>query len=201
MSTPAEAAAQQIQGQAELGSAATSPGAPDAVVGQQLAAAGAGATDIDVAALLAQLNALQSTVAGMQAAQAAAGASDQPGIVQRAEDLLADLTHRNGALGARSALGPAVEKAAALVESAKSAAESGDTSEFLTLAGALGKHLARVSPAAASADISYARQLVDEDIPEAAAAVKPAAAPAATAAPAQAPAAAAPARGPVTHTF
>jgi hypothetical protein len=198
MSTGFDEAEAQIRGQAaDFRSTTTNTAIPQAPL------ADASATSVDVAQLLAMVQALQARVDQSDAQRAAEQTAGQPGVVTIAEDLLADLTHRHGALGTRSPLGPAVEKAGALADAAKAAADSGDTTDLLSLAGALEKHLTRVAPAAASADISVARQMVGEDLPEAAAALhKPAAVPAATAAPAQAPAAAAtPASGPVTHKF
>jgi hypothetical protein len=198
MSTGFDEAAAQIRAQAAdvRTSAASSAVAPSSV-------ADASATSVDIGALLKQVQALQARVDQDQAQRAAEQSAGQPGVVSRAEDLLADLVGRHGALGARSPLQPAVDKATALVEAAKTAADSGDTTDLLSLAGALEKHLTRMAPAAASAGLGHAIQLVGEDLPEAASALRAqlAAAAPATAAPAQDPAAATPASGPVTHTF
>jgi hypothetical protein len=185
MATDAEQAAarQAIQGQAELGQAAPMNSTPDTQVGQQLADSGAGATEVDVAGLQAQLDAstrasaaqlaaFQQRLDAMDtAAAAAASRTGQPGIVQRAELILAQLVHRHGAGSNASVLGDAVTKAEALVEAAKSGAESGDPAESLTLADALSRHLARVSRGG-NVDVSYPQQLLDEDFPESAASVK-----------------------------
>jgi hypothetical protein len=181
MATEAEQAAarQQIQGQAELGQAAPMHNADAGDLGQQVAASGAGAQATDVEALLAELRKLQDRVATVEDERAAERVKDKPGIVQRAEQILAQLAHRHGAGSDYSVLGGAVERAEALVEAAKAAVDSGDPAEAIDLAGALSKHLARVGPAAASVDVSYPQQLLDEDFPESAAAVrKPAARPA-----------------------
>lgn len=204
MSTPDEAARAQIAAQAELRSTAPFGGATSEQAGQQLASSGAGATEVDAAALLALVQQLQDTVTRIEDERAAERTAGLPDVVVRAEQILADLQHRHGALSAGSPLAPAVERAGKLVDAARSAVESGDPAELLTLAGALAKHLARVSSAASSADISYALQLADTDLPEAAAAIRaPSAAPAGRVphAAAQRPQQPAPARGPVTHTF
>lgn len=201
MSTPNAAAADAIRGQAELRSTAPFGGATPEQAGQQLITSGAGATSVDAEQLLALVRQLQSRVQQVEDERAAERTAGLPDVVVRAEQILADLTHRHGALSAASPLAPAVERAAKLVDAARAAVESGSTGELLTLADALGRHLARVAPAAASADVSYAAQLVSEDLPEAAAAIRgPSAAPAGQVphAAAQTPA---PARGPVTHTF
>jgi hypothetical protein len=173
MATDAEQAAarQAVQGQAELGQAAPMNSAPETQVGQQLADSGAGATEVDVAGLQAQLAAFQQRLDAMDTATAAASRTDQPGIVQRAELILAQLTHRHGAGSNASVLGDAVTKAEALVEAARAGAESGDPAESLTLADALSRHLARVSRGG-NVDVSYPQQLLDEDFPESAASVK-----------------------------
>jgi len=173
MATDAEQAAarQAVQGQAELGQAAPMNSTPETQVGQQLADSGAGATEVDVAGLQAQLAAFQQRLDAMDTAAAAASRTDQPGIVQRAELILAQLTHRHGAGSNASVLGDAVTKAEALVEAAKAGAESGDPAESLTLADALSRHLARVSRGG-NVDVSYPQQLLDEDFPESAASVK-----------------------------
>jgi hypothetical protein len=177
MATEAEqqaAARRQIQGQAELGQAAPMQSRDTAELGEQVASSGAGATEVDVQALLAQLEEFRRRIDAVEDDRAAERVKDQPGIVQRAELILAHLAHRHAAGSGFSVLGPAVEKAEALVDAAKAAVDSGDTGEALTLAGALSKHLTRVGPAAASVDVSYPQQLLDEDFPESAAAVRPA---------------------------
>jgi hypothetical protein len=167
MTIPTDPTAQAIAGQAELGQAAPMAAADPAELGQQVADGGAGATAVDTDQLLAMLADLQKRVAGVEAERAAERTAGKPGIVATAELVLAHLAHRHGALSAGSPLGPAVEKAGALVEAAKSAAESGSGDEVGQLAGALAAHLARVSGAAASADTSYPHQLLTEDLPEA----------------------------------
>lgn len=181
MATDAEQAAarQQIQGQAELGQAAPMASADPGQLGQHVAESGAGAQATDVDALMAELHKLQQRVATVEDERAAERVKDKPGIVQRAEQILAQLTHRHGAGSDYSVLGGAVDRAAALLEASKSAVDSGDPAEALDLAGALSKHLARVGPAAASVDVSYPQQLLEEDFPESAQTVrKPRAAPA-----------------------
>jgi hypothetical protein len=128
---------------------------------------------VDISELLAQLQALQDRVGQVEDERAAERVKGQPGIVQRAEQILAQLTHRHLAGSEASALAGAVDRAGKLVEAAKAAADSGDAGEALTLAAALSRHLTRVGPAAASVDVSYPQQLLDEDFPEAAAAVRP----------------------------
>lgn len=203
MSTPSAAAAEAIRRQSELRSTAPFGGATPAQAGQQLAAGGAGTTSVDPDQLLALVQQLQERVQQVEDERAAERTAGLPDVVVRAEQILADLTHRHGALSAASPLEPAVARARALVDAARAAVESGDTGELLTLAGALGKHLARVAPMAASADVSYSLQLVEEDLPEAAAGIRGPALPGAV--PGQVPHPAAqtpaPARGPVTHTF
>lgn len=197
------AARAQIAAQQELGRTAPMDDAAPGELGQQVASSGAGATDVDVQALLAQLRELQGRVQSVEDERAAEKVQGLPDVVVRAEQILADLTHRHGALSAGSPLGDIVDRAGALVEAARGAVESGDSGELLTLAGALGKRLARVASAAASADISFARQLVDEDLPEAAAAIRPARQPGAQDAPRAAPSGqqGAPARPGRTITF
>jgi hypothetical protein len=166
--------AARIAAQSELGQAAPLQGqAPDAL-GQQVAAGVAGAappgtTGVDVAELLAFVQQLQARVEAVEAERAAEKTAGLPDVVVRAEQILADLQHRHGALSAASPLQGAVDRAGALLDAAKAAVDSGDSSELLSLAGALEKHLGRVAGPAASADISYARQLVGEDLVEAAA--------------------------------
>ena len=202
MSTPDAAARQQIAAQAELGSAAPFGGATPQQAGQQMAEAGAGATSVDTDALFALIKSLQDRVQTVEDERAAERTQGLPDVVVRAEQILADLTHRHGALSAASPLSGAVDRAGKLVDAARAAVDSGDAGELLTLAAALGKHLARVGPAAASADVSYSRQLVDEDLPEAAAAIRgPSNSPAGLVPHAAAASRPAPARGPVVHTF
>jgi hypothetical protein len=187
MSTPNEIAAQQIGAQAELRNVQPLQGAPDASLGAQAAEAGAAVTSVDAEQLLALVQTLQARVEAVEAERAAERTAGLPDVVIRAEQILADLTHRHGALSVASPLQGAVDRAAALVGAAKAAVTSGSTAELLSLAAALEKNLARVAPAAASADVSYALQLVGEDLPEAAANIRGPAPAAPVPAPAAAP--------------
>jgi hypothetical protein len=182
--------AAQIAAQSELGQAAAQP--PQAMAAQVAAGVAAatvpGVTSVDPAQLLAIVQQLQAQVESMAEERAAEKTAHLPGIVQVANTILADLTSRDSALGSNSrVLEPAVAKAKALADAASAAASSGDVSELVTLGAALERHLARVGPSAASADVSYAQQLVGEDLPEAAANLRK-------------PKAAA-GQGPVKHTF
>jgi hypothetical protein len=168
----AEAAA-QIRGQHELAGSSPLQGQTSEDVGRQAQAAGAEVTGVNVEELFAFIRQLQERVEAVEAERAQERKGTSPGIVAKAEQILADLTHRHGALGQASVLGDAVDKAARLVEAAKAADDSGDGTAVTSLAGALGKHLSRVASAASSADISYARQLVEEDLPEIVADLKP----------------------------
>jgi hypothetical protein len=169
----AEAAAQIHAQTADFKQAEAIRGASPADLGQQVAAgvgaAPPGTTGVDVAELLAFVQQLQARVEAVEAERAAEKTAGLPDVVVRAEQILADLQHRHGALSAASPLQGAVDRAGALLDAAKAAVDSGDSTELLSLAGALEKHLARVAGPAASADISYARQLVGEDLVDAAA--------------------------------
>jgi hypothetical protein len=74
--------------------------------------------------------------------------------------------------GTGNVLTPLVKKAADLADAAERAATTGDASEVTALAGALAKGLNRVRHQAASADVSYPLQLLEEDLPETAAGLK-----------------------------
>lgn len=170
--TPAEANAEvrrQIGAQEELGGQTAMQDQAPADVGQQMASAGAGATSVDVAALLEQLQALQQSVEQMQAERSAERkAAAVPGLIHATKTLHADLAHRAGADGT-GLLDEAVSRAAELAGAAEEAVESGVTSKVHALAVSLAAHLDRLASLAAHVDISYARQLAGEDVTHAAA--------------------------------
>jgi hypothetical protein len=175
MATDADTAtAAQIQGQAELGSA-TGPQASEAQIGADAVAAGAGAQEVDVKALLAQLQALQARVETVESERASEKTDSLPSVVQQAQLFYDQLSHRHQALSAGSLLGDVVAQAGDLVDEAKAAVDSGSGDKLLTLAGAISKGLARLANASASADLSYPRQILDEDLPTSAAELKPSA--------------------------
>jgi hypothetical protein len=180
--------AAQIGAQAELGQASALQGQDPAALGQQVAAGVAsspGVTSVDASQLLALVQQMQARLETVEAERAAEKRTGLPSIVQQAELIYAHLAHRNSALAGVGALADITAKAATLVDAAKSAATSGDASEAITLAGALARRLSRAS---APVDVSYPLQLLEEDFPETAAALRK-------------PATAAAGPGPVVHTF
>jgi hypothetical protein len=164
---------QQIAGQDELGGQTALQDARPGDVAQQMADAGAGATSVDVVALLEQLQKLQASVEAMQAERdAERKAAAVPGLIHAVKTLHADLTHRSGADGT-GLLDEAVSRAAELLEAAETAVDSGVTDKVHALAGSLAAHLDRIASQAAHVDVSYARQLAGEDVTRAAATLTP----------------------------
>jgi hypothetical protein len=180
--------AARIGTQAELGASALRGQSP-ADLGQQVAAGVAsstpGVTSVDAAQLLALVQQMQARLEAVEAERAAEKREGLPSIVAQAELIYAHLAHRNSALAGAGDLADITDRAAGLVDAARSAAASGDASEAVILAGALARRLSRAS---APVDVSYPLQLLQEDFPETAAALRK-------------PAAAGAGPGPVVHTF
>ena len=173
MSTGFDEAAAQIRGQSELAGSSPMGSASPAGLGAQAHAQGAQVTSVDTDELFAYIRDLQERVEAVEAERAAERRGTRPSIVAVAENLKAQIDHRHAALGSNNTvLKDAADLAGKIVEAAGTAAEKGVPGELLSLAGALAAKLTRVSPAAASADLSYPLQLATEDLPETAADLK-----------------------------
>src|ERR1700761_1577913 len=169
MSTPSSDAyahvAQQIQGQSELADAR--PAAPDALA-QQVYDGGAqpaSVSDVDVQALLRQVQALQ---ARLDEQDKAAADSQKPEVSRIADLIAAHVKHRAEALGTGSALEGAVSVAEDLAEAAGAfVTGGGPVAAVETLASKLLRELDRHAGKTASADTSYVRDLAAYDLPDA----------------------------------